>query len=442
MTNFLKDITQRWLPVSTHSALQLFQLFRQGAAILIIVFLTKSSLSLNDIGTYEMVLYIGVTFSFFWVNGLLQGMLPTYPNLSERDQKSFFFNAYLIFSGISIVLFCLLYFGSEWVLEFMAGQRQLAYFKLYCIFLLINLPTYIVEYIYLLREQPQKILWFGLFAFGGQIVVVVFPVFIYGSLLLSFYGLIALAVVKHIWTLILLWNFGSTIINTKINKEYLLVAAPLMAYAFLGGFSLAFDQWLVNWHYDGDEGTFAIFRNGARELPFTLAAVAAFSATMIPLLAKNLNEGIEVLKKKTIQLYHFLFPLTILILLTSRYLFPIVFNEDFIPSVPVFNIYLLIIISRLIFPHSIIIAQKDTRLILWVSIFEISFNALLSFLLIQRIGLEGVAIATFVALLLEKLSFIWIVYSKYGIRPREYTRLNYLIGYSLVLLAVYFWVSF
>jgi len=198
---------------------------------------------------------------------------------------------------------------------------------------------------------------------------------------------------------------------------------------------------LVNWEYGGDEGTFAIFRNGARELPFTMAMVAAFSATMIPALAKNLEDGLVTIKKKTIRLYHFLFPISILFLLTSKWLFPIVFNEDFIASVPVFNIYLLIVISRLLFPHSIIIAKRDTKWILWVSIFEISFNALLSVVLVKYYGLAGIAIATFVALLLEKFTFMWIVLKRYDIRPSQYTNVNVLLGYSVVLVLVYCWVT-
>ncbi|MEL6923056.1 MAG: polysaccharide biosynthesis C-terminal domain-containing protein, partial [Bacteroidota bacterium] len=398
-------------------------------------------LSIDEIGTYEMLLYVGVSFSFFWINGLLQGLLPIYPNLEPTQQRQFFFNSYLLFCTFSLVVFGLLYFAEAPVLELLTGQPQLPYFRWYCYFLLLNLPTYLVEYIYLLRNEGPKIIGFGMLAFGGQVLAVVLPVFLAGDLELSFKCLLALAAVKHIWLWFLLLRYAKARINSALVREYIWVALPLMAYAFIAGFTQAFDQWLVNWFYDGDTSTFAIFRNGARELPLTVAVVAAFSATMIPLLAKDMTSGLAELKRKTIQLSHILFPISIVLLLTSHYFFPVVFNEDFADSVPIFNIYLLMVITRLSFPHSIIIAHKDTRYMLWVSIVENSFNVLLSIVLVQWYGLEGIAFATFVALLLEKLAYVWIVYRKYEIAPRVYTNVNVLLGYSLILFLTWVWVS-
>ena len=86
--------------LSTTRALQIFQVFRLGAVVLTSVLFAKSGLSTADIGAYEMLLYIGVLFTFLWVNGLLQGMTPVYAQLDESGRKSFIFNNFLVFCGL------------------------------------------------------------------------------------------------------------------------------------------------------------------------------------------------------------------------------------------------------------------------------------------------------------------------------------------------------
>ena len=46
-------------------ALQFFQILRQGAAILVSILLAKSALTTEEIGTFEMLTFIGTTVSFF-----------------------------------------------------------------------------------------------------------------------------------------------------------------------------------------------------------------------------------------------------------------------------------------------------------------------------------------------------------------------------------------
>ncbi|MBP6826421.1 MAG: hypothetical protein KA165_07670, partial [Saprospiraceae bacterium] len=72
--------------LSTSRALQIFQVMRMGAVILTSILLAKSGLDTAGIGNYEMLLYIGTTLTFFWVNGLLQGMPPVYVRLKEDDR--------------------------------------------------------------------------------------------------------------------------------------------------------------------------------------------------------------------------------------------------------------------------------------------------------------------------------------------------------------------
>ncbi|HNG90674.1 MAG TPA: hypothetical protein PK858_10735, partial [Saprospiraceae bacterium] len=59
-------------------SLQLFQLLRLGALVLTSVVLAKSGISTEEIGRYEMLMYVGTVLTLFWVIGLLQAIVPVH----------------------------------------------------------------------------------------------------------------------------------------------------------------------------------------------------------------------------------------------------------------------------------------------------------------------------------------------------------------------------
>lgn len=419
-------------------ALQAFHLMRQGATILTAIFLAKSYLTTEAIGSYEQLLYISYAVSFFWVSGLIQGLLTSYSDQSEENRSDFLFNAYLVFSGISLFFFLILTLAQKPALQLFTGKSNLEYIQLYLVYLLLNMPTYLVENFYLLFKQPKRIFQFGFFSFGGHLLVMLVPVFLGYPFVYSFYGLVGLAGVKHAWLLILLAQKSRWRLHTGMIRYWMVLSLPLMGYALLGGLMQTFDNWLVNYWYDGDERKFAIFRYGARELPLTLALAHAFSTAMLPEVRENLTKALASIRRKSRQLFHLLFPVSILLLLTSGWFFPIVFNPEFRESVPIFNTYLLIIFSRLVFSRTILVGLQDNNMVLVISVIEVAVNVALSFLLIGSFGLVGVAMATVVAYTLEKVLICGHLYRRHGIAPVRYLDLKWWVGYTSVLVLVYF----
>ncbi|HMU69807.1 MAG TPA: hypothetical protein PKC38_07355, partial [Chitinophagales bacterium] len=55
-------------PNSTQ-AIQIFQVARFGALLLASICLSKSGMSVHDIGQYETCMLLAGTLSFFWING-------------------------------------------------------------------------------------------------------------------------------------------------------------------------------------------------------------------------------------------------------------------------------------------------------------------------------------------------------------------------------------
>ena len=141
-----------------------------------------------------------------------------------------------------------------------------------------------------------------------------------------------------------------------------------------------------------------------------------------------------------LRLMHLLFPLTILLILSSKWFFPLVFNPDFAASAPLFNIYLLTLASRVLLPASIMLALGDSRGIFRVSIAELLLKIALGLWFIQGWGLPGLAWSVVLSFWVEKLGLMLILEKKHGVRTAEWLAWRWYLGY-VVALFVMFWFS-
>ena len=132
------------------------------------------------------------------------------------------------------------------------------------------------------------------------------------------------------------------------------------------------------------------------------------------------TEGLAELKRQSLRLMHWLFPVTIVLLFVSKPLFPLLFNPDFAASAALFNIYLLLTASRVLLPNAIVLAQGQPNVIFGVGLAELAVKIGLGFWLIAWFGLPGVAWSVVLAFWVEKLGLIWFLEKKCGVRTSDW----------------------
>jgi Na+-driven multidrug efflux pump len=113
------------------------------------------------------------------------------------------------------------------------------------------------------------------------------------------------------------------------------------------------------------------------------------------------------------------------------------FSPDFLRSADIFVVYLLTILSRLLFPHTILMGLKKTRAVLIVAIIEVILNITLSFWLVNHYGTVGVALGTIIAYFVAKVILVIYNYFRMGISPVEYIPVKWYIIYSIALGTVF-----
>jgi len=401
------------------------------------ILFTKLGLSTYEIGIYEALLFLGSVLSFFWLSGLTQSLLANY---QPKEKSKEFFNAFLVLSGISVLVFIAFRLLIT-PYSFMANNPEVLYFYgTFSFYLLFIGPSFLAEYILLLKEKSKGLALYGIVAFGIQLAAVATPIALGYGLEEAMLGLVLSSIVRFIFTIGLLIKHAEFKLDSNFIQQFLITAGPLMAATLLSGSAEYLDGFIVSKYFN--ERTFAVYRYGAKEFPLVLLLANAFSNGMVPKVAQlGVAEAVKTIKAESLKLMHLFFPISIGFMLVSEWIYPRLFNADFAESAAVFNVYLLLVVSRLVFPQTLLIGLKKTKTIMLVAGLELSINFGLSILFVHQFGLVGIAFATVIASILDKLVLMFWLRSSQGVSPTSYWPWKWHLGYSLVIGLAYWVVS-
>jgi hypothetical protein len=424
------------------SGLQFYQLMKPVIFLIISIVFTKSHLTRAEIGQWEMFMFISGLLTFFWVTGIIQSLLPLYhrnktfrkigDNGSSKSPE--IFNAFLLLCFFSLLFFILGHtIKNNFSVFHFSGN--VPYINLLLLYILLNSPVQIIEYIYLLNNRAYRIFQYGLYTFLAQLFLIIIPLLFGKDIIWSIYGLLVVTVARWVWLLILLRRYTEMRVSYEFMKEHLYLGIPLILTTLISGSAQYTDGVIVSVYFR-DPDKFALFRYGAKEFPLVLMLANGLSNAMLPQFStrERMVESLAKLRAKSKRLIHFLFPSAILMMIFARWIYPRMFNADFYRSADVFLIYSLLIIPRLVFPQTIIVGRKKTHITLIAAILELAINIPLSLLMLKwGYKLPGVALSTLVVYIISKVFLIGYLWLKMKIRPSEYIPVRLYMMYSVLI---------
>lgn len=430
--------------VNSVAGLQAISILRFLTFLIISIVFTKIGLTQEEIGLFEVSLFIASVASFFWVNGLIQTFLPLFKSnktFGEKEQLAGtkspeVFNMYVLLVFFSVVVFLIgLAIKGNFSVFGYKGDVPLLNITLW--YLLLSSPANLVEYIYMVQDKNGNTLSYGYITSALQLIATILPVTLGYDIIWSLRGLVVVSVIKNIWLVTLLYNYAEIKYSFPFIKEVLAASGPIILSVLVGGSAQYVDGLIVTTNYGADG--FAIFRYGQKELPFVVMMAAGLSSALLVEFNKKekLQETLSQLKKKSLRIMHSMYPLSIALLLFAKPLYKFIFTPEFTRSADVFVVYLLAILSRILFPHTIVIGLKKGKILFWTSIFELLGNILLSLYLVDDYGVVGVALATITVYFVSKVALIAYNYFILGINPKEYIPVKWYAFYSFVLGAVF-----
>ena len=491
----INDYRLLTMPSNLIRAGQFAQGARQAAIILVALALPRLGVSREVIGEWESLLYVGYILGFGWLTGLLQGYLVRIRLARPKEAALFSRIAIVgiaIFSGLLLVIAAGLHEPLFRLLRLGGAPPGWWYFFL---FLLTQWPGLFFEQVLMVRGKALTLAIFGGLSALGFTLALLIPLYYGAGLAHALFVLAMFAAIKGLvvlgWVFMDYWRkakphersehsltsaaskaasplrgrgaggeaheqsehppaaaYQSTkaegrlprpkAVYQSILSRWLSTSWPLIAYATVGALVTAFDPWFVNYWYEGDESIFATFRYGARELPLLAAITNGAMVVVLPRLAEDPSAGLDLLKASSRRLFHWVFSGAILLMATSTWWWTLVFTEVFTESLPLFRLYLFIVISRLMFPMPIIVAFGFTRRLYLFSLSELLMNIALSLLLTPYWGLLGIIASTVLADILNKMILIVFLQKKSGINFKRYMDIKVLGIYLVTLVVCYF----
>ncbi len=416
----------------TSFAFQAYQVLRYGSLIGSAVAMAWFYVAQNIIDDYETLLLIGGSATFFWLGGLLDGFLLLQKKSDPLLGAAIMRRTRRLAAGLSAAsaVACLVV-GLAFYPQL--DQRAVWAFAGY-----IGLETLsqLVPYIYIVQGKARKLLAFGGFAAIGYCAAIGIPAALGWGLPSMVFALLALAVGKTIWLLSDQPRTGDNHRDVAdVARDLWRISWPLILATLLSQSAVYVDGFLVQRFFPDD---FVDFRYGAKEFPLILLLANSVSIVRAGEIAGGLRTGevdgaLRDLRNSSKRLIVTLFPISLLLMAISGPLFELVFANRFPHAVPVFDLFLLLAIPRLMFPQSVIRGFQKTTMMSVSAGAELVLNVVLTLVLMQFYGIAGIAAGTVLAFFAEKSILLAYAEFKLKIAWRSYAPVGLWMACSLLL---------
>ena len=386
------------------------------------------------INHWETYMLLGSSLTFFYVSGMGYTLVSFVKKHNISSWPSIFRNSFQLLFMLS----CLSFFGIVCIGHFNPMYSypltDLCAFGIYSIAMVCST---ILEYMYFINRAYKKLLLWGFVNFIAFVSCATLPLifglpFRYSILALAIYGTIKLT-----YTLLHIDN-PFTLKQNNFFKPLIRFNWPIVSSLLLGTGYIYLASFILKVHVS--DQAFNVFRYGSREFPLFLVMANALSIVLGGLTAEKYNKTDYwmTLKKSHRRLLHQLMPIACFLMLSSSYLFEILFSKSFIPSFIIFNILNLTLLARVLFPQSLLLGLGKNRYFFYSSLFECGVGILLVMLLIPNYGIQGVAYGLSIAFFAEKSLLIYYCYRQ-GIPFHKSLDLGWYIFYSILLLSCFIW---
>lgn len=397
-----------------------YQFVRLGSNIFLSVIFSRFFFESHQLSQYEAIILTISSFVFFWNAGFVRFFQSTYNNHDIQKHNQFIhqlLNTSFIV-GIFTALVFLLVIQTFDLLSLLISCK-----------IITSVVTNPLEYYNIAQKKYQKVFLLINFYF---FIFIFWTIYHYVNQHFDYMlvGWVVLDIIK----LILLNNWFSYRWRI-LEKPFFLSLIYLSLSAFLSGGVEYINSWLVKTYYSDLE--FIIYRYGAREIPFSALLAYGLSASLTAQI-RNQKLPFNTVKNKITQLLHITFPITIVLLFVSKPLFQFLYGDTLLRSAKIFDIFLLLNISRVMIFDIFLLANQKHSFFLITSLIEILTVITISFIGINfHWKVEHMAFSIFIAYFVERV-ILAIKLKSLNIKIEEFYPIQWWFFYTAIIIGVFF----
>lgn len=381
--------------------------------LLLLGMILSRVLSMEDYGSYRQVWLLYYTLIPLFTMGIATSINYFIPRFETEQQKTFVFQTYAGLFVLGLAFAAFLYLGAGYFGSMFNNPALIVLLKIFALVPLLTMPTSYYHNLYICLKKAvyaAVILTFATLARFGAVLLAIYiePTLENIFRFLLFYYVAEFAVLSFL----VFKPFFSVPLKTKHQNlmEQLRFTVPIGMSSLVGTFSKAIDKLVISGNFSARE--FAIYANGAQELPIARILNAAIMSVLMPELVVLYRKGelgalLDLWHRSIRKVTLIILPCMVFLFIFARECLVILYSEKYLDSALIFQIYLLTMPIRVTTFGSVLLAAGMSRVILLYSVYTVVISVVLNVAMIKALGVPGAALATVLSIYL--MAFIQLI---------------------------------
>lgn len=373
------------------------------SALFAIIYLSYH-LPKSDYGSYRQVWILFNTLVPILSLGIPISVNYFFPLLEEDEKKSFIFQTYFSLSILGFMFTLLFFFGASSFGLLFNNVQIVDLIKYFSIIPFLALPTLFYQNLFVCIDNPLLATKVSLLSSLGYFLSIVIPLQYGYSIIEMIYCLTIFYLIQFIFISFLYYNIFKKY-NFNFNFNLILkqfkYAIPVGFTSAIGIVTINIDNLFISSYFNPIK--LAEYANGAMELPFVGIITGSVMAVLMPEFVKRYSDGksddvIKLWHSSITKVATLFFPIMCFLFVFSDQLIVLLFSDKYVQSAEIFRIYLLQLPCRITIFGIILLSMNKTSFVLKSTLLCLLINLFLNFILINRLGIIGPAIATIISL--------------------------------------------
>ncbi|MCK4358652.1 MAG: polysaccharide biosynthesis C-terminal domain-containing protein [Candidatus Cloacimonetes bacterium] len=358
----------------------------------------------TDYGTYRQFWLFGFTLIPIFLLGIPSSITYFIAGAKSQHQKTAIINSFIISTAMTVFVGLLFFLLRNEFIVIIKNQKLIKFIFPLIILQIFAPMFYLYQPILVSLKKYKLVVLISVITSIIILLYVIAIVFTNSSFEIFLPILSIVMVFNAIVIFVIIYSISGikkVTINWQSIKNQIVFSAPLGLALFLGIISKQLDKFLVSYFTNSE--TFAIYANGAVELPFINLITNSVMAILLPEYVrlwkeKNQSRIINIWNNSIIKTATIIVPIMIFSMVMHREIITILFSSKYVNSAIIFFIYLFILPMRLATFGSILIAIGKTKTILKYTIIAVVINFVFSIIGFHYCNVSGIAIATVISI--------------------------------------------
>ena len=429
----------------SYSSLILFlgKLFHSISTLIIFVILSRY-FTKTDYGTYRQFWLFGFTLIPLFLLGIPSSITYFIAGAKLQQQKTAIINSVIITTAMTVFVGFLFFLLQNEFILIIKNQRLINFIFPLVILQMFAPMFYLYQPILVSLKKNKLVVLISVVTSSIILLYVIIIIFtnstleIFLPILSIVMGLNAIIIFVIIYSIS---NVKKVTINWKSIKNQIYFSAPLGMALFFGIISKQLDKFLVSYFTNSE--IFAIYANGAVELPFINLITNSVTVILLPEYVKLWKSKkqlriIDIWNNSITKTATIIIPIMIFSMVMHNEIISILFGPMYVSSATIFFIYLFILPMRLATFGSVLIAIGKTKAILKYTIIAVIINFIFSIIGFHYLNISGIAIATVISIYVIGVGQIYEISKLFNIRVSQLIPIKNL---SRIILASFLAVS-